>query len=123
MVNKPSIVDILEAGLKVNSVRHRVVANNLANVNTPGFRRTQVDFEQALADALDSPIGVEKDDLAAMEPELYKPYDTPVDSRGNDVDLDTEVGELVKTVGRQKAYLKMLRKQYDQLETAMRTNS
>ncbi len=122
MVNKPSIIEVLEAGLRANSVRQRVVANNLANVNTPGFRRTKVDFEKALAEALDSPLSFSGEKLAEMEPELYKPYDTPVDPRGNDVDLDVEVGELLKTASRQKTYLKLLRKQYEQLAAAMQTN-
>ncbi|MBS3821177.1 MAG: flagellar basal body rod protein FlgB [Planctomycetes bacterium] len=120
MVNKPSIVDIIEAGLRANSVRQRVVANNLANVNTPGFRRTKVHFEDALAEALDSTMGISKATLMDMEAELFKPYDTPVDARGNDVDLDVEIGELVKTAGRQKALLKFLKKQYEQMEAAMK---
>jgi flagellar basal-body rod protein FlgB len=123
MVNKPGIVDILEAGLKANGMRQRVVANNIANVNTPGFRRSKVAFEEALAEALDSPLEATKDKLTSMEPELFRPYDTPTDLSGNDVDLDGEIGEMVKAAGRQKTYLKFLRKHYEQLNAAMQTGS
>ena len=34
--------------LEVSSLRHQVICNNLANLNTPGFQRKQVEFETIL---------------------------------------------------------------------------
>ena len=42
----------LEVALHGTELRQQVVANNLANVNTPGFKRSDVEFGPALAEAL-----------------------------------------------------------------------
>jgi flagellar basal-body rod protein FlgB len=119
MVNKPSIVEILEAGMSANALRQKAVANNLANLNTPGFRRDDVSFEDILARKLDRAKGIERKELEKLSPELFKPMETPVKGDGNDVDLDIEVGALLKTAGRQKTYLRVLNKLYKQMEMAI----
>lgn len=50
---------IMSRALEAASTRHRVLADNLANVNTPGFRRGEVQFESLLARALDGPQPLE----------------------------------------------------------------
>lgn len=47
-----SILTVLEKGLNASSLRQKVLADNVANVDTPGFKRSDVDFEQALNAAL-----------------------------------------------------------------------
>jgi flagellar basal body rod protein FlgB len=42
-----------------------------------------------------------------------------VKSNGNDVHLESEVGEMVKNTLRHRAYVRLLRKKYDQIELAM----
>ena len=44
---------VLEKALDGSSSRHRVLANNIANVNTPGFKRGEVSFQEELRRALD----------------------------------------------------------------------
>ena len=39
------INQVLEQALDGLSLRHRVLANNYANVNTPGFKRSDVNFQ------------------------------------------------------------------------------
>lgn len=48
-------IRILENALLAASKRHEAIAHNIANANTPGFRRTEVRFEDALARALGGP--------------------------------------------------------------------
>ena len=113
-----NIVNVLEAGLRGSTLRQKVIANNIANLNTPGFRRHDVRFEETLAKVLDAP-GARPEDLAGVEGEIYRPMNTPVDRKGNDVNVDVEVGELMKSVTRHKAYLRLLNKVYKQMELAM----
>ena len=47
-------LDILQRSLDATTVRHSVIANNIANADTPNFKRTVVNFESALGDALAS---------------------------------------------------------------------
>jgi flagellar basal-body rod protein FlgB len=42
----------LEVALHGSELRQQVISNNLANVNTPGFKRSDVEFTQQLAEAL-----------------------------------------------------------------------
>jgi flagellar basal-body rod protein FlgB len=114
-----NIVNVLEAGLRGSTLRQKVIANNIANLNTPGYRRSDVRFEEALLKIIDTPGGARPEDLAKVEGEIYKPMNTPVERNGNDVNIDMEVGELMKSVTRHKAYLRLLNKVYKQMETAM----
>lgn len=39
---------VLEKGLNASSLRQKVLVNNVANIDTPGFKRSDVDFQVAL---------------------------------------------------------------------------
>ena len=119
MVGKSSIVDVLGAGLRATTLRKNVIANNLANINTPGFRRNAVKFEKILADKLDSPGQLTEKDLREIKCEIFKPMNTDVDDKGNDANIEVEMGELLKSHTRHKTYLRMLNKIYKQMELAM----
>ena len=118
MSKTDNITGFLEAGLKAESLRQKVIANNIANLETPGYRRFDVKFEQLLAKALDSPAEAEPGEIA---PQIYQPKQTPVKSNGNDVNLETEVGEMVKNTLRHKTYIRLLSKKYSQIELAIKT--
>lgn len=45
-------MDYLERGLQAANLRQRVIADNIANVNTPRFKRSGVSFEDELAKEL-----------------------------------------------------------------------
>jgi len=47
-------VDLLHRSMSATTLRQAVYANNMANVNTPNFKRTEVTFESQLGRALDS---------------------------------------------------------------------
>jgi flagellar basal-body rod protein FlgB len=111
-----NIVDFLEAGLRVESLRQKAIANNIANLKTPGYRSIRVKFEELLSKALDSPGAI---DLSEVKAEIYQPNTTPVKSNGNDVSLETEVGKMVKNSLRYKAYIRLLSKKYRQMELAI----
>ncbi len=115
-MSKTSLVELLEAGLRAEAMRQRAVANNIANLQTSGYRRVDVKFEQLLAKAIES--GGELD-LDELEAQLYQPKNTAVKSNGNDVNLEVEVGELVKNSLRQKAFIRILNKKYDQINDAI----
>src|SRR4029079_13125873 len=48
-------IGLLSQTLDAAALRHRVIAQNVANVNTPGYRRLEVSFEADLARALANP--------------------------------------------------------------------
>ena len=111
-----SVVDLLEAGIRAEYLRQTAIANNIANLETPGYRRIDVRFEELLAKALGSSGAV---DLSEIQPQIHQPKQTPVDSNGNDVNFETEVGQMVKNALRHKTYIRLLNKKYSQIELAI----
>jgi flagellar basal-body rod protein FlgB len=109
-------IGLLEAGIKAEGLRQKTIAGNIANIETPGYRRADVKFEELLAKALDS---AGSDDVDHVEPEVYQPGNTPVKSNGNDVSMEAEVGEMVKNSLRHTAYVRLLRKKLSQIEMAV----
>jgi flagellar basal-body rod protein FlgB len=115
-----NIVDLLQAGIHAESLRQKAIANNIANLKTPGYRRIDVRFEQMLAKALNSAKGV---DLSEIKPELHQPMQSPVKSNGNDVSLEVEVGEMVKNSLRHKALIRLLSRKLRQIELAVNVST
>jgi flagellar basal-body rod protein FlgB len=111
------IFDVIGAGLNAEALRQKTIANNVANLQTPGYRRLDVKFQDVLAQALES---TDKNiDLDEISPEVFQENETPVKSNGNDVNLEMEVGHMVKNSLRYKAIVMMLGKKYQQIDQAM----
>jgi flagellar basal-body rod protein FlgB len=73
----------LQSALDGLSLRNRTIANNVANVNTPGFRASRVSFEDDLADAVKH--GSRTKTIASSGQSLE-----PTQLNGNNVNLETE---------------------------------
>jgi len=116
MSKTENIVDLINAGVKAETLRQKAIANNVANLETPGYRRVDVKFEELLAKCLRSS---KEFDLSEVEAQIYQPKQTPVKSNGNDVNLEAEVGQMIKNTLRHKAYIRLLSKKYNQIELAM----
>jgi flagellar basal-body rod protein FlgB len=76
--------------LDVAALRHRVLAQNVANVNTPGYHRLEVSFEAAFAKAYT------QDRKAALNvaPKIVEAPGGVERLDGNNVDIDAEMGRL-----------------------------
>ncbi len=116
MSKTDSIIALIHAGVRAEGLRQKAIANNVANLETPGYRRIDIKFEELLAKSLDSSGSV---DLSELEPQIYQPKQTLVKSNGNDVSLEGEVGAMIKNSLRYKTYIQLLKKRYQQIESAM----
>jgi len=73
------IYSLMKMGLDATELRSRVIANNIANINTVGYERKYVDFEDTLTDKLeDAKIEVKTEKNVSMRED------------GNNVDLENE---------------------------------
>jgi flagellar basal-body rod protein FlgB len=81
---------LVEALLDASTLRHRVIAENLANAETPGFRARQVRFDAALERAV---AGGDVDAARGARPEVTE-RGGKIKSDGNDVNVEQEVGEM-----------------------------
>jgi flagellar basal-body rod protein FlgB len=116
MANDLNIINYLEAGIRNESMRQSAIAGNIANLETPGYRRIDIKFNDVLAQKIAGDETLTADDVA---PELFVPQKTPLAPNGNDVSFDSELGELVKNSIRHKTYTRILAKQYQQYDMAM----
>lgn len=82
-------IDTLAHILDAASLRHRVIAQNVANVNTPGYRRLAVSFGDDLARAMATPGATPPRPRVVVE-------DGPERVDGNTVDIDREMNDLSK---------------------------
>ena len=73
-------------------VRQQVLANNLANANTPGFKRSDVDFHGALEQAFSTQPTAQ--DVSATGFSVVTDRSTTMRADGNNVDVDTEMSNL-----------------------------
>jgi flagellar basal-body rod protein FlgB len=112
------ITELLAVGARVEQMRQKAIAANVANLETPGYRSVDVRFQELLAKAIESD---DPRQITEFEPEFFNPMNTPVKSNGNDVTLEAEVGKMVENSLRYKLYIKLLNKKYQQVEAALET--
>ncbi|WP_040191252.1 flagellar basal body rod protein FlgB [Clostridium culturomicium] len=73
------VYQLIKSGLDVTELRGKTIANNIANINTPGYKRKYVTFEETLNKASKQPqIEVKEDKATSMR------------NDGNNVDLESE---------------------------------
>ncbi len=106
----------LKAALDGLAQRQRVTADNIANINTPGFLAGRVDFESSLRGALSS--GESPSSALAMVARSLEPTNT----NGNNVNLDSETVIATETGLRYQLALNALDGKYNLLRSALRTS-
>ncbi|MGE5628567.1 MAG: flagellar basal body rod protein FlgB [Solirubrobacterales bacterium] len=89
------VYGLLKQGLDVSSLRSKVSANNIANINTKGYKRQFVTFEESLKDSQDK---LELTDEKHMDMDggtgniqLKRDTTTSMNQDGNNVDIDNEM--------------------------------
>ena len=110
---------LLEKMLDVSSIKHKVIANNIANVNTPGYKKMEVSFADQLEKALNE-SSMNKFDT--LQPKIViSKEDTSETARndGNNVDMDKEVSSLVKNTLTYSIYTQLLAKKYEGIKSAI----
>jgi flagellar basal-body rod protein FlgB len=83
---------VLASALDGLATRQSVIADNIANVDTPDFRATSVDFESSLVAAL-----ARGEMSAAGIMPTTAPSNAPVGENGNNVDLRQESLAAIQT--------------------------
>jgi flagellar basal-body rod protein FlgB len=105
----------LERAISGASMRQSVLANNIANAETPGFRRMDVNFHDSLAEAMKST------DPAAIEAASFTPQQDSSTMRadGNGVDIDTESAAMAKNGLEYEALLSVSKARIQIVQSAM----
>ena len=125
---------LLEKGLNVSLLRHQVISDNIANVDTPHFKRMDVTFESQLSRALDSEKGprfpvyttnqrhidfFKPTDYREVQAKLQIEHDSNYRNDKNNVDIEKEIADSVKNTLRYRAMAQRLDGNYKMLNMAM----
>ena len=129
-----SSVNTLQKGLNASWLRNEVISNNIANVDTPGFKASRVRFEDLMASAVedgaDSGTGMEVTNerhiqggqasaFEQVEPEIITDETTSVRLDGNNVNIENEMVELAKNSIEYYATVSKINSEFRKLNTAI----
>lgn len=126
--NAYNYINVLDKALDASNLRETVISNNMANINTPGYKRREVDFESLLRqeldnikwNSLDEKINdVQLSHLNAgvhFDMQAYG-YDYRLD--GNNVDVDVENTELASEQLRYQLIADSVTQEFSRLQKAM----
>ncbi|HBT65019.1 MAG TPA: flagellar basal body rod protein FlgB [Ruminococcaceae bacterium] len=91
--------DLMQKNLDALWLRQKVISGNIANISTPGYQASEVEFENLFLDILQSGEDRETINTMASELEAMIAADdtTPVNQNGNNVDIDNQNVEMVRT--------------------------
>ncbi len=98
----------LATALNFREMKQELITSNIANANTPGFKAKKLDFEAALARALDvdgnlsmkategNHFDVGGGGFNNLQPEIYDNPNGVVSENGNTVDVEAEMAQMAE---------------------------
>ena len=126
---------LLEKTLDGLSARQNAISNNLANIDTPNFKETEVSFEDDLRAAINrGPApgdlemrttdarhlgGLQPISLDGVDPRAQHIVATNLRNDGNNVDVDREMTRLAETQLFFQAATQLVNVKFNQLKTAI----
>ena len=129
-----SRIDVMAKAMDASWKRNEVIANNIANVNTPGFKKSTVEFERILQDVLNGsalqgsltherhiPIG--GTDLQNVTHEVVRQHGYSTRRDGNNVDIDVEMAERAKNELLYQTLSTRVNSSFQKLKTAITEGS
>lgn len=128
-ISSPHAV-VLEQAISTASMRHKVIADNIANVNTPGFKRSEVRFEDVLRESMETKSHIS---MTATHPRHISPLSrsTPVMPQvhtinensvrndGNNVDIEIEMANMAKNTVYYDATIQQLNRYFTSIKSAI----
>lgn len=130
---------LLERSLDTESLRKKVISDNIANVDVPNFKRREVNFESELNRVLKNnednsiklptimtderhiPFFIEKD-IRGVDPRVNVDYNSSMRNDGNNVDIEKEMVDSSKNMMRYNALVSGLNHNYKMIKMAIKPN-
>ncbi len=128
-------MNILERGLNTSVLRREVISDNIANADTPHFKRSEVSFESQMQRAIQSEkepqfptlMTDEKHmsfneviDYKGVNPRISVEYDTIYRNDKNNVDVEKEMILATKNAMHYNAMMEVYNRNIRQLDLVMR---
>ncbi|MBO5484178.1 MAG: flagellar basal body rod protein FlgB [Lachnospiraceae bacterium] len=121
-------INVLESVADASWTRNSVISNNIANVDTPGYKRKDVQFELYLQEELSGGSSLDDEvaeaDLDVLNGSTYTDYGT-VSYRldGNNVDIDTENSYLAQNQLKYYTVLDSISQEFSRLRSVIKNGN
>jgi flagellar basal-body rod protein FlgB len=130
-----SSIELLKRGLDAGALRMKVIAENVANVETPGYRAREVRFEELLGEAQAAPsnasLSLTRSNAAHLgsgagagaaiaRPRIVAAASRPAEGAASNVDVERELVEMQKNEIQFQALSQVLADKYRGLKDAIR---
>jgi flagellar basal-body rod protein FlgB len=121
----------LGTALNMRLLRHNITSANIANAETPNYKAKKLDFEEALARAVDTDglksmntsdeahFALGAGPIHSLTPEIYENPEGAVNNDRNNVDLEREMAALSENNIHYKAALQLINKKLAALRYAV----
>ena len=122
-----SYINVLSKAADASWTRESLLANNIANVDTPGYKRQDIDFQSVLKKEISNYKYMNLDqkmnalDLSKLKASVYtdnENYSYRLD--GNNVDIDTEQVELASEQIKYQALTQSITSEFQRLQSVMK---
>jgi len=121
---------VLEKALDATWLRNEVIAHNIANVDTPGFRKSAVRFEEELEAALlnrgvsgrrtreDHKV-IGRSATNGVSQNIYTPTGTGMREDGNNVDIDAEMAALANNTIKYNYLVQKITREFNRIRNVI----
>lgn len=130
-----SSVDLLKKGMEASWLRNEVISNNIANVDTVGFKASSVEFENIIASALgtggskvemtvsdERHISGKASSIDDVEPVVVTDDSSSVRYDENNVNIESEMVALAKNSIEYYALVSKVNSEFRKLDMAINLN-
>lgn len=121
---RPDVVTfgLLNNALQAADLRQQVYANNIANADTPGYKRQDVQFESVLQSEMQNtdPTDVSTNaSLLDVQPTVVQDNSTSISNNGNNVDINSEMSSMAENQIRYNTLIQEIQVRFNRLEEAI----
>ncbi len=126
--NAYNFINVLEKAADASWTRNSLITNNIANVDTPGYKRKDISFNTYLMSELESTSGslakkVQNVDLHNLDGYVYTDMgELSYRLDGNNVDIDTENVELASNQIAYQTLIESMNYEFNMLKAALKTS-
>ncbi len=121
-------IDVLNKAASASWTKNEIISNNIANVDTPDFKRSDLDFESLLQSAMSASNSKNLDkkvssiNLNSLNPTVYTDYEElSYRYDGNNVDIDTENAYLADNQIKYYAYINSINQEFNRLKMVLQS--
>lgn len=135
MINfgKDKTISILSKSMDGAALKQKMVANNIANINTPDYKRQYTDFETKLSEAINHEMNLKgklhrthekhlpiNASMDKIQPSIKIDKSSSLREDGNNVDLDMELADLAENTIRYNTLTETAIKKYSSIKNAVK---